>query len=84
MKMIITVLVVTNAKLPNITKIDDTTYKAKVDARPTGGKANLRLVDLLSEYFSVPRSGVRVLMGTKSKKKIVEIKSVAKVSPNAI
>ncbi len=37
-------------------------------------KANRALIDVLSEYFEVHRSGICILTGFKSKQKIIEIK----------
>lgn len=37
------------------------------------GKANEAVVRVLSDYFNVPKSHVRILKGTQGKQKIVEI-----------
>jgi len=39
-----------------------------------GNRANRAMVELLSEYFKVPKSRISILTGIKSKKKIIEIK----------
>jgi uncharacterized protein len=44
-----------------------------VAAPPEGGRANAELVALLSGTLGVPRSGVRVLAGHASRRKIVEV-----------
>jgi uncharacterized protein (TIGR00251 family) len=38
------------------------------------GRANKAVVELLSEYFKVPKSRIVILSGMKSKQKIIEIK----------
>lgn len=43
----------------------------RVKAPPTKGKANKAVIKLLSRYFN---ANVRIVSGTKSRKKIVEIK----------
>ena len=42
----------------------------RVKAPPTKGKANKAVIKLLSRYFN---ANVRIVSGTKSRKKIVEI-----------
>lgn len=61
------------SKKPGIEKIDKITYRVKVDAPPEKGEANHRLIEMLSGYFKVPKSNVRILAGEKSKVKIVEV-----------
>jgi hypothetical protein len=39
------------------------------------GKANLRLIEVLSEYFGVPKSAIRIIKGWKTRNKTVEIVS---------
>ncbi|MBM4129266.1 MAG: DUF167 domain-containing protein [Nitrospira sp.] len=38
------------------------------------GRANKAVIALLSEFFNVPKSRITILMGMRSKQKIVEIK----------
>ena len=71
--MRISVAVTPNAKRPQVTRIDDANYKAKVDARAVEGRANERLVELLAEHFGVPKRGVRILRGLGNKSKVVEV-----------
>ena len=51
--MKINVLVVPNSKDSGVTKIDETNYKVRVDAPALDGKANKRLIEILSDYFKV-------------------------------
>lgn len=46
---------------------------ARVTAPATEGRANSELVEALAEAFAVPRSAVRIVAGTRSKTKVVEI-----------
>jgi uncharacterized protein (TIGR00251 family) len=66
--------VLPGAKHEQIEKISDTQLKVKVKTRALEGKANERLIDVLSEYFQVPKSNVQILKGAKTKNKLVEIK----------
>lgn len=47
--------------------------KVKIDAEPKNGKANRRLIEILSEHFKVPSSYIRIVSGHTSRNKIVEI-----------
>ena len=71
--MEINVVVVPNSRVAAVTKVDGSNYKVKVNARAIEGKANERLVEILSEYFNVPRSHVRITKGTGSRNKSVQI-----------
>ena len=62
-----------NSKSSEIIKIDENTYKIKVDSSAAEGKANKRLIEILAEHFNVPKSSVKILKGLKSRNKIVEI-----------
>ena len=62
-----------NAREERVDKIGDilTVY---VKEPPKENKANRRLINLLSEYFKVPKSQIFIVSGMKSKQKIIEIK----------
>ena len=42
-------------------------------SRPVKGKANLELIKKLAKYFKVSSSQVRIISGSKSRRKTVEI-----------
>ena len=63
-KMEISVTVVPNSKK---------CYRIRVDATPVGGKANKRLIEILSVYFDVDKSSISIKRGIKSRKKIIKI-----------
>jgi len=52
-------------------------WKVRVAAAPERGRGNDALVELLSETLAVPRSQVRVVSGTASRDKIVELTGVS-------
>lgn len=62
-----------NSKHESIEQISPNQLKVKTRARPIEGKANERLIELLAEYFKVPRSKIRILHGLKSKLKLIEV-----------
>ncbi|MDE1865740.1 MAG: DUF167 domain-containing protein [Candidatus Micrarchaeota archaeon] len=77
----ISVAVIPNSKSALISKIGDTEYRVKVDAKAVGGKANERLVEILADHFSVRKSSVRIVKGALGRNKTVEI-SGALVPPS--
>ncbi len=71
--MEISVTVTPHAKVPSIIKGKDPSYRIKVNARASEGKANMRLIEMLAEYFNVPKSHIRITKGLSSRNKLVEI-----------
>jgi uncharacterized protein YggU (UPF0235/DUF167 family) len=45
----------------------------KVHEKAMGGRANKRLLEILSEHFSVPKSKIFIVSGAKSRDKILEV-----------
>ena len=72
--MQISVTVVPNSKKFEVIKIDKENYKIRVDAPAVGGKANKRLIEILSVYFDVNKSHISIIKGNKGRKKIIKIK----------
>jgi uncharacterized protein len=71
--MRINVTVVPNSKVCEIVKTSDNDFKVRVDAPATRGEANARLIEMLADFFNVPRFNVIVVKGFKSRRKIIEI-----------
>jgi len=71
--MRISVKVTAKAKQNKIVKISDAEYKVYVTAAPERGKANEKVTELLSEYFDVSKSSIKILRGENTNKKLVEI-----------
>ena len=71
--MLIGVHVIPNAKQAVVTKISETSYEIRVDETALRGRANRRLVEVLSDHFKVSKSRVSIVKGEKSREKIVEI-----------
>ncbi len=71
--MRIKVRVSPNSTEARVVKIGEVDYEVKVDEKPEGGRANKRLVEILSKHFRVPKSKIFIVSGTKSRDKIVEI-----------
>jgi len=71
--MRIRVRVKPKAKKEEVKKISEEEYEVKVKEPPEGGRANERLIELLSKYFKVPKSSIRIVSGHTSRNKVVEI-----------
>jgi len=64
------------AKKEEVRKTDDGQYMVSVHVPPQEGKANKALIELLANYFSVPKSSVRIIRGQTGRKKLIEIDSM--------
>lgn len=75
MSMKITVAVKPNSKKELVEELPDGSYVVRVNVPPVDGKANERVIELLSKYFRQPKSLIELVSGPKSKKKIFSIGS---------
>jgi uncharacterized protein (TIGR00251 family) len=62
-----------NAKEYKVEKIDEYNFIVNVKEPPKEGKANKAIIELLSEYFNIPKSKIKISSGITSKRKIIEI-----------
>lgn len=67
------ILVKPRARQEKIERISESEYTVWVRAPAHEGKANEAVIELLAGHFSVPKSSVRIVLGEKSKKKLVQI-----------
>ena len=61
------------ARENSIKKISETEYEVSVKEPPIQGRANAAIIELLSDYFKVPKSEVKIISGFAARKKIIEI-----------
>ena len=71
--MLIRVRVTPNAKEVRVVKVGESDFEVKVDEKAIGGRANKRLLEILSEHFKVPKSRIFIVRGAKSRDKILEV-----------
>lgn len=71
--MFIETKVITRAKKEGIEKISENQYRIKVSFPPEKGRANKRVIELLSEKFGVKKQDIRIISGETSARKIIEI-----------
>jgi hypothetical protein len=71
--MKIFIKVKTKAKIKKFVKIDDNHYSISINSPPEKGKANKEIVKMLAKKFDVSISKIQILLGEKSKEKIINI-----------
>lgn len=71
--MKISVKVKPNARKNEVQHLEGSQYHVFVNVSPVDGKANEKLIELLSEYFHKPKRSITIVSGLTSKMKIVEI-----------
>jgi hypothetical protein len=71
--MRLTIHVKPNSKKTEIVSKIGLEWTIKIHAQPIEGKANEELIRFLSEELDMPKSSIRIIRGTSSKVKIVEI-----------
>lgn len=71
--MKIEVIVKPNARRESVQLQPDGSYRVALNAPPHEGLANERLIELLAEFFKVPKSGVAIVRGHTSRRKWVEV-----------
>ncbi|MFH0832165.1 MAG: DUF167 domain-containing protein [Candidatus Aenigmatarchaeota archaeon] len=72
--VIISVKIIPNSKKLEITKVDENNYRIKLNAPTIEGKANSRLIEVLSDHFNVKKSSIKIVSGSRSRNKRIEIR----------
>lgn len=71
--MRISVRVKAGARSARAEKIGDKNFLVSVKEKAVENRANLAVVKVLADYFGVPKSGIKIISGLKSKTKIAEV-----------
>ena len=61
------------ARKESVMQLTPGDYQVSVSAPPEKGRANEAVIALLAEYFSVPKSKVKILRGHAAKNKLVQV-----------
>ncbi|OGB71733.1 hypothetical protein A2Y26_03880 [candidate division CPR2 bacterium GWD2_39_7] len=69
-----TVKVTPNARDNLVIPIEDD-FRVRVTAPAGKGQANAKVIELISEYFKVPKSKVEIISGWNFREKIVKIET---------
>ncbi|MBA7625343.1 hypothetical protein ES703_32772 [subsurface metagenome] len=70
--MFIEVKVIPNSSKNELVK-ENTKFKIKVKASAEKGKANQAMIKLLSNYYDVSESSIKIIRGERRRKKLIKI-----------
>lgn len=73
MKLRINVKVKPNSRSNDVVMLDNNLFEVNVSVPPEKGKANKKVIELLAEYFKVPKTSVSLIRGQSSRQKVFEI-----------
>lgn len=62
-----------NSRQESVERSEDGVFIIRVNAPPRDGKANQRVVELLSQHLGVPKSKIELVSGGKSKLKTFKV-----------
>ena len=65
--------VIPNSRQASVTTTGEDVLEVRVDETAVDGRANKRLLELLSEYYKIPKSSVTIVRGARSRDKIVDV-----------
>ncbi len=71
--MKINVKVKPNAKQNQIKKLGENSYEIRVTVPPEKGKANKKVIEILSKEIGVPKSKIKLIRGETSREKVFEV-----------
>ncbi|MCR4284321.1 MAG: DUF167 domain-containing protein [Parcubacteria group bacterium] len=72
--MLIKVKIFPGIKKEEVTEKNEGVFEVKVKEKAEQGKANNRLIELLSRHFQISESQVKIISGSKKRNKTVSIK----------
>lgn len=72
--MRVSVKVKANAKRNSVEVREDGGLLVSVTSPPVEGRANQKVIEVLSDYFRTPKKNISILQGRSGKHKIVEIR----------
>jgi uncharacterized protein (TIGR00251 family) len=73
--MRIVVTVAPRVRRTRVEPLDGGGIRVAVTAPAHEGRANEAVIEALAEYFQVPRSRVRIVLGRASRRKVVEVET---------
>ncbi len=72
--MRISVKVKPNSKAsPKVERLSDSDFIVYIREKPKDGEANAALIKILSDYFDVPKTSIKIKSGATSRQKIIEL-----------
>jgi uncharacterized protein (TIGR00251 family) len=71
--MKIRVKVKPNSRIESIKQVEADYYEIKVTVPPEKGKANKKVIEILSKHLKIPKSRFNIIKGETNKEKLLEI-----------
>jgi hypothetical protein len=71
--MLIKAKVFSNAKKQGLIKKSKDSFEIRVKSKPLQGQANKEAIKVLSEYFEIPKSKVRIISGFRHTNKVFSV-----------
>ncbi|MEW6007908.1 MAG: DUF167 domain-containing protein [bacterium] len=59
--------------MEKVEKKDESNFRVWVKEAPVKGRANEKVIELLSNYFQIPKLEIKIIFGEFSPNKIIEI-----------
>ena len=63
----------TNAKEEKVEEIAKNHFKISTKELPIKGRANLAIIELLADYFDIPKTSISIVSGYSGKQKVFEV-----------
>lgn len=61
-----------NSRKNEVKQLSENSFEVRVTVPPEKGKANEKVIELLSEHLRIPKSRLEIVKGFSSREKIVE------------
>lgn len=74
--MLIKIKVFPGSKREEIIKKSEGNFEVRIKEKPERGLANRGVIKILSAYFKIPKSKVRLIKGFKQRNKILKITKI--------
>ena len=71
--MLIKVKIFVNAGKQEIIQKSEDVFEIKVKANPEAGKANAEAIKILSKFFKIPETDIKLIKGRKTRNKIFNL-----------
>lgn len=71
--MKISVKVKPNSRENSVKVLENGVFEVKVTVPPEKGKANERVIELISKHLNFPKSKIEIISGLSSKQKVIQI-----------
>lgn len=65
--------VVPKSSIQKIERLSETALKVWLHSAPDKGKANYELIEVVSKFYSIPRSRIKIIKGERSRTKTLAI-----------